>query len=95
MLVITVEFRLHAGASATFLPLAAENARLSCEKEKGCRIFDVCVDSEDPEFVFLYEIYDDEVAFNAHLSSPHFKAFDVATRDMVAGKLVRRLQKVM
>ena len=38
---------------------------------------------------FLYEIYDDATAFQAHLASPHFKAFDVQVAQMVAEKTVR------
>ena len=38
--------------------------------------------------VLLYEIYTDRAAFDAHLASPHFLAFDTATRDIVTKKTV-------
>jgi quinol monooxygenase YgiN len=37
----------------------------------GCRQFDVCRDPLDPALFFLYELYDDEAAIQAHLDSPH------------------------
>ena len=51
------------------------NAKVSRETEPGCRQFDVCVEA-DTGRTFLYELYDDRAAFEAHLASAHFKAFD-------------------
>lgn len=89
MHVITVGFTIHPEHLAAFMPLMLENARLSRETEPGCRRFDVCRDPEQAGQVFLYEIYDDRAAFEAHLATPHFKAFDTAIRAMVATKQVR------
>ena len=44
--------------------------------------------------MFLYEVYDDRAAFEAHLSMPHFKAFDAATADMIRSKTVRALTRL-
>jgi quinol monooxygenase YgiN len=44
--------------------------------------------------VFLYEIYDDRAAFDAHLAAAHFKRFDAAVGSMVASKAVRLLNLV-
>jgi (4S)-4-hydroxy-5-phosphonooxypentane-2,3-dione isomerase len=41
-----------------------------------------------PDTVFLWEIYDDRAAFDAHLASRHFRDFDRATADMVRTKTV-------
>lgn len=38
--------------------------------------------------VFLYEIYDDEAAFKAHLQTPHFKSFSAATAVMVQDRKI-------
>jgi len=45
-------------------------------------------DDAPPVRVFLYEIYRDRGAFDAHLASAHFQSFDAATRPMVASKQV-------
>ncbi len=89
-LVITIE--LHIGDELeAFLPLMAANAAASLRGEPGCRYFDVCEDATDPHRLFLYEVYDSEDAFAAHLASPHYKAFDAQTASMIKRKDVRRL----
>jgi len=89
MYVLTVDFTIRHGRMADFLPLMLDNARTSREREPGCRQFDVCRDREQPQTIFLYEVYDDAGAFRAHLDSPHFQTFDAAVRDMIAAKQVR------
>jgi len=88
MYVITVVFTIHPEHLAGFMLLMLENARISRETEPGCRRFDVCRDPAQPEHVFLYELYDDRAAFDAHLAAAHFKAFDGAVKAMVASKTV-------
>lgn len=86
---LTVAFTLHPGRLADFLPLMRENARQSLAAEPGCRVFEVARPAAGaPDAVFLWEVYDDRAAFDAHLASDHFRAFDAATAPMVAGKTV-------
>ena len=89
MYVVTVEFVVKAGHAAEFLPAMIENARASREREPGCRQFDVCTDPNDPHAIFLYELYDDRAAFDAHLATAHFKAFDAKVGPWVERKAVR------
>jgi quinol monooxygenase YgiN len=86
--VITVEFRLKPGARAAFRPFMDENARASVRDEPGCRRFDVLEPAGQPDVIFLYEIYDDRAAFDAHVRSPHFEAFQAQTADLIANKVV-------
>ena len=86
--VIIVEFQVKPGEMPRFMPLILENAELSLRDEPGCRRFDVLT-GEDGR-VILYEIYDDEAAFNVHCRSPHFHRFDEASRPLVAAKRVER-----
>ena len=83
MHVVTVEFQIDTAHWEAFLPLMLENAARSREDEPGCRQFDVCIDESRPATVFLYEIYDDRAAFDAHLASSHFREFAAATGAMV------------
>jgi quinol monooxygenase YgiN len=55
----------------------------------------VCVDPKDRTSVFLYELYDDRAAFDAHLATAHFKKFDPAVAPMLAAKAVRTLERVL
>ncbi|MBK6805630.1 MAG: antibiotic biosynthesis monooxygenase [Betaproteobacteria bacterium] len=84
MYVVTVEFTIHAEHRARFMTLMLDNARRSRTDEPGCRQFDVCIDEARADGVFLYELYDDRAAFDAHLVTPHFKAFAAATDAMIA-----------
>ena len=92
MYVIVVDFEIKPERLAEFMPLMLENARASRETEPGCRVFDVCVDPKKETSVFLYEVYDDRAAFDAHLASEHFKRFDAAVAPMLASKAVRTLR---
>lgn len=91
MQVLVVEFRIHPRHVESFARAIADNARASRETEPGCRQFDVCRDPADPTLFFLYELYDDEAAIQAHLATPHFRHMDAATASWVASKTVRRL----
>jgi len=86
--VVAVEFDIRPEAFAAFKPLMLENAQASLRDEPGCRQFDVSVPVENPARIFLYEIYDDEAAFKAHVASPHYKRFAAATKEMIAERRV-------
>ena len=87
--VITVEFRLHrASDMPAFRALIDDNARQSCTLEPGCQRFDVLVPKGVADAILLYEIYDSRAAFEAHLQSGHFHAFDRASDALVLSKAV-------
>ena len=76
------------------MPLMLDNARASLRDEPGCHRFDVCHNPDQPGTVFLYEIYDDAAAFDAHLKTAHFRGFDAACAPMIAAKSVATYSKV-
>jgi (4S)-4-hydroxy-5-phosphonooxypentane-2,3-dione isomerase len=84
---VTVEFTLRPGTLDAFLRLVEANAAASVADEPGCLRFDVLLPAggEGPD-VFLYEIYADRAAFDHHLTTTHFLAFDEATGPMVERK---------
>lgn len=88
--VITVDFQIHPGRFAEFLPLITENARLSEANEPGCRRFDVLVPEDGGNWVRLYEIYASEDAFGEHRKAAHYLGFKEATRDMIAKTSIER-----
>jgi len=93
MLALVVEFRIRPESIDDFAVAIDENARLSRDTEPGCRQFDVCRDPADASLFFLYELYDDEAAIQAHLKSAHFLQMDAATATWVQSKVVRKLQR--
>lgn len=94
MFAVVVTFKLSDGTDAQFLPLMEANAKRSLAEEPECHRFDVCTNPNRPGEVFLYELYTDEAAFEAHLESAHFQEFDAATADHVAAKDVRTFTRV-
>jgi (4S)-4-hydroxy-5-phosphonooxypentane-2,3-dione isomerase len=94
MYTITVSFELKPGAQDQFLPLMTENAQQSRSQEPGCVLFDVCIDPSKRDYVFLYEVYRDRNAFDAHVGSGHFKIFDQRTSNLVVRKNVAVLTRV-
>ena len=95
MKVLAVEFRIQPARVDDFAAAIAANARASLADEPGCRQFDVCRDPADPCSFFLYELYDDDAAIDAHLAAPHFRAMDAATAGWVEHKTVRRYDRVV
>ena len=88
MFAVCVTFKINQGKMDAFLPLMHQNARTSLNEEVGCHQFDVATDAARPDEVFLYELYADRAAFETHLASAHFKAFDAAVASMIADKQV-------
>lgn len=88
MYVITVLFEVKPGHADDFHPAMTRQAQNSLSLETGCHRFDVCTDPADRHRVFLYEIYTDEAAFQAHLASAHFKTFDATVSHWVKSKQV-------
>lgn len=72
--VLTVSIRIKPENVDAFLTGALANAR-EARKEPGCRQFEVLVDPNDRTKVLLFEVYDDERAFEAHQQTPHFKKY--------------------
>jgi quinol monooxygenase YgiN len=92
--VVTVEFVVKQEHAGAFRSAMIENAAASRRDEPGCRQFDVCVAPDDPATIFLYELYDDRAAFDAHVASAHFRTFDARVRDWVARKTVRIYDRI-
>lgn len=95
MLALVVEFHIRPPHVDAFAEAIRENAQASLRDEPGCRQFDVCRDPAAPACFFLYELYDDEAAIQAHLQSSHFLQMDSLTTGWVASKTVRRLQRTV
>jgi autoinducer 2-degrading protein len=88
MYIVTVTFQIKPGHRAEFMPAMQANADESVLREPDCHQFDVCVASDDPHRVFLYEVYESAAAFQVHLAMPHFQTFNTLTAPWVEGKAV-------
>jgi (4S)-4-hydroxy-5-phosphonooxypentane-2,3-dione isomerase len=72
--VLTVNIRVKPDTVEAFMKGVLENARRA-RQEPGCRQFEVLVDPQDRTRVMLFEVYDDDKAFEAHQQTPHFKKY--------------------
>lgn len=93
MYVVAVNFQIRSGKVAAFMPLILAQARNSLKIEPGCHVFDVCQSAASPEEIFLYEVYDDRAAFDAHLASKHYRRFDTDVAGLVLEKHVRFFER--
>jgi autoinducer 2-degrading protein len=73
--------------------VVALDAKGSIGNEPGCLRFDVLRDEADPSKIYLYEVYADKAAFEAHGKTSHIAKFREAIQGMSAGpsELVRAL----
>ena len=83
--VLQVDIRIKPEHVERWMPMALENAR-EARKEPGCRQFDVLVDPKDKTKVMLYEVYDDEKAFEAHQQTAHFKKYVAEAVPLLASR---------
>lgn len=86
--VVLAQFEVKPGKLAEMVKVAKLDAKASVANEPGCRRFDVLVPRDGGERVVLYEIYDDEAAFQAHLETPHLKQFRESIEPLVADRQV-------
>jgi len=62
MYVIIAPIQVQEGHKGAFLEAVVEDARSSVNHEPGCLRFDVIQDANDPNRIWLYEVYKDEAA---------------------------------
>ena len=91
MLVVCVEFEIEPSQIDVFMAAVRRNAEQSFDQEVGCQQFDVCQDRKFSNSVFLYEVYDDEAAFETHKLTLHYSAFNQAISGIVVNKSIRFL----
>jgi quinol monooxygenase YgiN len=85
MFVLVVNIRIQPDNVDRWMKMALENAR-EARKEPGCKQFDVLVDPKDATRVMLYEIYNDEQAFETHQQTPHFKRYIAEAVPLLASR---------
>jgi (4S)-4-hydroxy-5-phosphonooxypentane-2,3-dione isomerase len=74
--------------------LAIEEDAAATVKEPGCLQFDVLMLANDPNHLFLYEVYENEAAFRAHRKADYFKKYESTTAKMVAKRVTRPMTAI-
>jgi quinol monooxygenase YgiN len=70
--VVLARWWAKAGREDRIVEVLEELARAS-NAEPGCRLYQPHRATDDGRAFFIYEQYDDEAAFEAHVASEHFK----------------------
>ncbi len=81
MYVILAPIEIKPGFKDRFVEEMLGDARGSVNNEPGCLRFDVIQDSDNPDKIWLYEVYKDEAAFQEHEKAPHFIKWLNAVKD--------------
>ena len=84
--VVTVDFGTAPENFDRFKTIMDQNAKASVADEPGCREFNVYEIAATPNHLFLYEVYDDEAAFQAHLAAPHYKHFKEVSDPIITSR---------
>ena len=80
---LAVTLTLEPGKRDQFLERVGRHKETVLELEPGCLQFDILVPEDDNE-VLLYEVYADEAAIEAHLSTSHMKEYLEETGPWIA-----------
>jgi quinol monooxygenase YgiN len=88
MFVNAVDIDVKPEERANYLAAITENGKAAIT-EPGCKRFDILNLASDPNHFFLYEVYENEAAFQAHRASDHFKKYAATTANMVAKRETR------
>lgn len=94
MFVLTVHFHIHPEHADAFCSAVTRQAINSKEKESDCLQFDVGRSETDPDHFFLYEIYTDAAAFEAHKQTPHFADFSATVAKMIKSKELAIFERI-
>lgn len=89
-IVLFVEFEFDTKDMDIAVELLTEMQNETIENEEGCIAYDILLNGEEPNTVYLYECYENKAALDAHNNAAYFKK-------IVNGKLVPliKAQKIL
>ena len=80
---LVVEFKLKPGQRDAFIARVRQHGATCLKSEPGCLQFDLLVPQGDADRAFLYEVYADQAALDAHGETPHMAEYRRDTQDML------------
>jgi autoinducer 2-degrading protein len=84
---LVVKIRVKPEYRERFLEAMWADAVGSEKNEPGCLMFNIVQDSADPGVLYLFEVYQDEKAMEAHKKAPHFLEWLQTTKEWLAAPL--------
>jgi quinol monooxygenase YgiN len=87
MFAIFVTINIKPGYVKEFTQASFGDAQGSVRDEPGCFRFDILKDPQDPNRFYLYEVYRDNAALEAHQNAPHYKKWRSIVEEMFDGDI--------
>ncbi len=87
---LIVEMTLKPGMGEAFVKRLRQHAAHCLAQEPGCLRFDALVPQEGADLAFIYEVYADAAALEAHWASAHMQVYRADVAEMVADRRVSR-----
>ena len=84
-LVLQVNIKIKPENVDSFMQKVLENGK-AARSEPGCRQFDVLVDPDDKTSIMLFEVYDDQKAFEEHQARAPFKKYVAEAVPLLASR---------
>jgi autoinducer 2-degrading protein len=84
-LVLQVNIKIKPENVDSFMKKVLENGA-AARTEPGCRQFEVLVDPDDKTNVMLFEVYDDQKAFEEHQARAPFKKYVAEAVPLLASR---------
>jgi quinol monooxygenase YgiN len=84
---LVVKIQIKAEFREQFLKEMRADAVGSEKKESGCLMFNIVNDASDPNILYLFEVYKDANAVEAHKKMPHFVKWLEKTKNWLAAPL--------
>ncbi len=84
-LVLQVNIKIKPENVDAFMKKVIENGK-AARSEPGCRQFEVLVHPDDKTSLMLFEVYDDQKAFEAHQAGAAFKKYVAEAVPLLASR---------
>ena len=84
---LVVKIHMKAEFREQFIKEMWADAIGSEKKEPGCLMFNITHDNADPNILYLFEVYKDDKAVEAHKKAPHFVKWLETTKNWLAAPL--------
>jgi quinol monooxygenase YgiN len=75
VLTVVAKIRAAKGSADALAVLLAEQAAVVRSKEPGCLVYRMHRSTKDPELFLVYEMYEDDAAFDLHRNAPHLAEY--------------------
>ena len=85
-IVMLVDLKLHPGKRDEYLTRARRHRETVLAREPGCKAFEIVLPDDDADAIVLYEVYEDEAAFEHHGNTEYMKSYRDDTAPLTAAR---------